>query len=174
VDTACYYLFSTVSQTLAGAFGFLVAMVLYQMQTATQGLGNRINERTVNLQIPDPATFKLALAESNWSLVCSLLKDAPVKPLYLSLHKQEEGSLVKLRDELYNELFKIACIQISLRRCMHWTGSTIMASLAALALTPLIASKGYVAFPAFFLLANVSAACYCLWTFYPLVRNVTK
>ena len=31
MDTACYYTFSTISQTLAGAFGLLVAVVLFQI-----------------------------------------------------------------------------------------------------------------------------------------------
>ena len=32
MDTACYYTLSTIAQTLAGAFGFLVAVVLFRLQ----------------------------------------------------------------------------------------------------------------------------------------------
>ena len=32
METACYYTLSTIAQTLAGAFGFLVAVVLFRLQ----------------------------------------------------------------------------------------------------------------------------------------------
>jgi hypothetical protein len=38
MQIACYYTLSTISQTLAGAFGFLLAVVLYRMQAIGNGL----------------------------------------------------------------------------------------------------------------------------------------
>jgi hypothetical protein len=38
MQTACYYTLSTISQTLAGAFGFLLAVVLYRLQSSSDAL----------------------------------------------------------------------------------------------------------------------------------------
>ncbi len=38
MEIACYYTLSTISQTLAVAFGFLLAVVVYRMQAIGDGL----------------------------------------------------------------------------------------------------------------------------------------
>jgi hypothetical protein len=56
MHVACYYTLSTISQTLAGAFGFLLAVVLYRIQAIGNGLPGKTGAFEVEEIPPSPAS----------------------------------------------------------------------------------------------------------------------
>lgn len=69
-----YYTYSTIAQTLAGAFGFLAAVVLYRLQA----LSNQLQTSATQL-IGDPRTFTIEpfrtlVAYQRWQLFVEHLK----------------------------------------------------------------------------------------------------
>ena len=91
-ENALFYTFSTIAQTLAGAFGFLVAVVLYRMQSITAGMFDRTTDAGRYLK-PNTAIDQAKL-RGNWLQAVTLLEgtepswDAPA-----SGHDENRGTL---------------------------------------------------------------------------------
>ena len=73
---AFYYTYSTICQTLAGAFGFLVAVVLYQIQSVTAGFEVMLNEAGKQRIWPDENKWLGSRAIHDWDKVARLLRDS--------------------------------------------------------------------------------------------------
>jgi hypothetical protein len=108
MDTACYYTFSTICQTLAGAFGFLVAVVIFRVQTI-EGSQSIVFENSYSVikhdSLPTPAKEKLL--------------DAAGRVI-----ERNQADLGR--------------IKVGLRWSLYWTGGTIIGCLALLPTTPLL------------------------------------
>ncbi len=189
MENACYYTFSTISQTLAGAFGFLVAVVLYQIQMVTGRLEN-LRTRFGHMEhLADNKDFTQAENDSDWSTMGILMEaNSPLpmppnafEPEDLLNHEEQrhhyEPKWRALLEGGYYDRFiqharQLASIKKGLERSLKGTGATIGLSLALLMFTPLIAGHGWLAWVC--LVLDVFFASLCLWSYFPLVNSVTK
>lgn len=169
MDTACYYLFSTISQTLAGAFGFLVAVVLYQIQAITGSLGHKLNLVTQHRTFEDPRAFNVAQDGGDWDGIakCLARSSLPANWDATTRHAHEAHKVDTIR-----LIEKLSYIKRSLRLSLRFTGITIGLCLMLLILTPKISGTDW--------LAQLSmgiafvGALVCLLTYFRLVSDVAR
>jgi hypothetical protein len=175
MDTACYYTFSTISQTLAGAFGFLVAVVIYRMQRIDGELVVKLNDAVARRGLSDRLDYLKARDAHDWPTIGMLLRETGVSEtgfLPTPLPPETAKQLNAGRDEFLAILDSLQSIKDRLRKSLEATGLTIFGSLALLALTPLIARSSFLT--GILLLADIGAAAYCLCMYYGLAVGVTK
>ncbi len=181
MENACYYTFSTISQSLAGAFGFLVAVVLYQIQVM---LGRLERGRSMLGDMsyhPGYIRFVQAEREERWSEMADVLEKNPplpappnIPPDYKDMYERHwlyQTSRGHYADYIRNAR-QLASIKNGLERSLKGTGTTIGLSLALLMFTPLIAGHGWLAWLCLGL--DVFFAGLCLASYFPLVNSVTK
>ena len=69
-----YYTYSTVAQTLAGAFGFLVAVVLYQMQNLRKTIEDEFKKPEISVDWDVGSNeWDQARLEKDWSPLANIL-----------------------------------------------------------------------------------------------------
>ena len=167
MEIACYYTLSTISQTLAVAFGLLLAVVVYRMQAIGDGLPGKTGAFE---DIPPLAGQRTPFLElrrrGDWA-----------GDIELATRKLDEIKSVEDREKAVSILLEIkadvntvGAIKSSLEWSLRWTGGTIIASLILLPLTPLFeAGLAWVV-----MVALVTAAVYSLTTYVPLIGDVMK
>lgn len=75
LSNACYYTFSTISQTLAGAFGILVAVTLYRMEAVNSLLRSGVRKIDRYFRdMPSPRAMETAIDESDFAKIADALK----------------------------------------------------------------------------------------------------
>jgi hypothetical protein len=172
MENACYYTFSTVSQTLAGAFGFLVAVVLYQLQgLRTEVLGTfktAIGRRTFPT-IEKKQEITDAILSEDHIRACNILDETP---LNAGVSTEIEMGDKQGREILRVMTLKMVEIRRRMRTALRLTGITIGLSLVLLTITPAIKCVDWLA--GLCLMADVTLACLCIWMYYPLVYSVTE
>ena len=164
METACYYTFSTIAQTLAGAFGFLVAVVLFRMQSLESVLHRiwlRIKDVEHLLASPNQSLLYLSAIKHDWLGVADVLKKA-------SLSRNDRRSrqmLINHSAEFIRVADQLRFIKIDLRSTLMVTGLTIAGSLVALAFTPWVISHGFACIPMTIdvLAAMCSSRCATTW-----------
>jgi hypothetical protein len=146
-----YYTISTISQTLAGAFGFLVAIVLYRMQSIKESLP-LLKEKA------DDARHEAIRASSAPAAAHAMAENE--KSATLAAFKEEEQKLMAVRKELSHSL--------------KWTAGIIIACFAAMPFVNVL-TRGAFYYPSCLgLLCLVCLAAYCVITYLPLVRTVSE
>jgi hypothetical protein len=102
-----YYSYSTIAQTLAGAFGFLAAIVLYRLQAL-----NGHMERIAHHLIGDPRTFvyepfRTLFAYHRWNLFVEAVKkdqdSSNRNPIFKNLNFLDMGAM----DHANNQILSI-------------------------------------------------------------------
>jgi len=133
-----YYTYSTISQTLATAFGLLLAAYVFRMQSyeADQAKVVEEYERAARQDPPDLDTLARQSLRGN------------------------------------RQFSEVEDLARSMGRSLRWTGVTIGLCLFLMPLTNprTFAGAPWVAWT--FLVGTVALAFYCLWLYYPLVKNV--
>lgn len=165
MDTVLYYTLSTISQTLAGGFGFLVAVVLYRLQTISSSLPELANHSlSGGSRGQEVAEASKAATLGNWSRFIEIVKSMEFSDIPAGFAPERSFEL------LQRSLATLASIKKDLRMSLLATYVTIANSLVLLAATPIIASTYWLSVPC--LVFMVVSALICLATFYILVRSV--
>src|SRR5262249_20896601 len=133
VEIAVYfYTYSTIAQTLAGAFGFLVAVVLYLIH----GVNRHIANCTATLVANSPADrdrLRQLHDAGRWDEMIRLHAEAGQQNPALT------GDTNLFTDaqfqEMRREVLRLANVRRELGRSMYMTGLVIMASIVAMPLT---------------------------------------
>ena len=164
LDSACYYTFSTVCQTLAGAFGFLVAIALYRVQGIDQMLYNNCLSWTAGWGLLEVDSLRLA---RDWPRIAEMLRkiENPPQPgirAPLDISKAKFLSLVG----------QLQAVKDDLRHSLELTGLTIGVSLVMIPLTPLIACYRVPA--GILMLADVAMAAWCIHGYYELAKGAAE
>jgi hypothetical protein len=166
LENTCYYTFSTVCQVLAGAFGFLVAVVLYRIQ----GIEHLIHENThlangwgIDLR----GDFHDARKMRDWPAVARILRGIENPP-----NPQNRKSLDEAKEKFLALVDRLQAVKAELRYSLRLTGFTIAGSLALLPLTPLIACCNVLA--GILMTVAVGAAGYCLLGYYKLAEGAAE
>jgi hypothetical protein len=173
VETACYYLFSTVSQTLASAFGFLVAVALYRIQAIEGDLAKRFAERDSFWRVKiEQDAYSRAKRRRDWPVVADALENASEVPYLEASPATAREHERKLKVELVDDLKELVAIKATLRQSLMLTAGTIVVSMFLIASTPKFSCITWLAVPA--LALAIAASIGCLWMYSRLVIGVTK
>jgi hypothetical protein len=169
MDSACYYTFSTVCQMLAGAFGFLVAVVLYRIQ----GIDHMLYENldwTVGWGLESRGEYHAAKKEHDWGSIARMLREieAPPGPT----NPQSRNILEGCKNKFLALHGKLQFIKDRLRSSLTLTGLTIAGSLALLPLTPLIARSNLAA--SILMAVDVAIAGVCLYKYFKLAEGAAE
>ena len=166
MDIACYYTLSTISQTLAGAFGFLLAVVLYRIQALRDGLPGKTSAFDEIAPLSGQRQpFHELRRKGDWAgyIVLATRKLDEIKGV------EDREKAVALLLEIRADVDTAGTIKQSLEWSLRWTSGTVIACLILLPLTPLF-EPGL----AWVLMgATVAAAVYSITTYLPLIGDVT-
>jgi hypothetical protein len=171
--TVCYYTFSTVCQTLAGAFGFLVAVVLYRMKE----IPDQIQDKTLlamaehGRDFAGKPSFRGAILLRKWSDAAKILKNVDLAD-NCSLPQESREFYNQQRDRVVFLLEQLDFVGRGLRTALILTGSVIFLSLLLLLMSPCIAR--YVAFTWICLIGDWLAAGVCLILYFRLAKGVVE
>jgi hypothetical protein len=167
METACYYTLSTISQTLAGAFGFLLAVVLYRLQSLRDGLPGKTGAFD---EIHPLASQRMPFIElrrrADWAGYIELA----TRKLDAITGREDQEKAVALLREIKADVSQIGAIKQALEWSLRWTSGTIIGCLVLLPLTPLF--EPVLAWV--LMVAIVSAAVYAITTYIPLIGDVTQ
>lgn len=168
----CYYTFSTICQTLAGAFGFLVAVVLYRLNEIPELLRKLRSEAEAGRGLDTHRAFVLAMNESNWPEVARTLSQAPFADNFVSDDDSKEY-LNRQRAKFLRLIDQLEFARRGLRNTLALTGWTIFASLGLLFGSPIIIARlgGWTWLVLIVAWLTMGA---CLITYYDLAKGVTE
>jgi hypothetical protein len=168
MENVCYYTFSTVCQTLAGAFSFLAAIVLYQLQGMMGKLGLYALSKVFTYSWDPHEPLADARDRGDFLLLADRLRTA---------HPHGGGTedakdiQCRVKDEILAMAGDIRRLQRDLKETLATTGWIIAISLGLLAFTPLIAKSDVAAGGS--LLVAIGSAGYCLRLYYRLAAGMT-
>ena len=159
LSNTCYYTFSTIAQTLAGAFGFLVAVVLYRIQSLEQLIPN-IAETIQEDLLDQNRDIRNSCLRREWEALLSHLKSKVWRNECVGsvLESQE-----RIKRGLISKIDELRGIRTLLHVTLWVTGTVIGNSLLLIILTPFICSLAVTAYP--FLIVDVMTAIACLVLF---------
>ena len=167
MEIASYYTLSTISQTLAVAFGFLLAVVVYRMQAIGHGLPGKT---CAFEEIPPLAGQRLPFLELRRRADWAGYIDLATRKLDAITGVEDRENAVSLLREIKADVNTVVTIKQDVEWSLRWTGGTIIASLILLPLTPLFeAGLAWV-----LMVAIVTAAVYSITTYFPLIGDVMK
>ncbi len=131
-STVYFYTYSTISQTLAGAFGFLVAVVLYLIQGINTHIGNCATALVANSPA-DRNRLRQLQSSSRWDEMIQLHAEAgqhnPALTTETNRFTDEQFQ------EMRREVVRLASVRRELSQSMYMTGIVILASIVAMPLT---------------------------------------
>lgn len=169
IDSSVYfYTYSTIAQTLAGAFGFLVAVVLYLIQ----GINAHISNCATALVANSPADrnrLRQLQSSGRWDEMIQLHADAGQHNPALT------GETNRFTDEQFQEMrrevVRLANLRRELSRSMYMTGLVILASIVGMPLTAFFFSPT-APVAVSLLTVTIVAAMFCIRGYFRLMVNV--
>ena len=168
---ALYYTLSTICQTLAGAFGFLVAILLYQMQGIVTGIKRDLivtnAYRGQLIAKPGELNWEEAIASEDWHQCLNLLKSHPINLGLVQANSHPEVAQSE-RTATY-AIEKLDRLKSSVRRSAGLTFSAILVSLVLIPFSGIIAAYYFAGWLAISL--PLALAIASLGSYWPLVSS---
>src|SRR5579864_9030311 len=125
LSSAYFYTYSTIAQTLAGAFGFLVAVILYLIQGINVHIGNCAATLVANSPA-DRNRLRQLQGGSRWDEMIRLHAEAGQQNTELSSETNRHTD--EQFQEMRKEVLRLSNIRRELSRSMFMTGLVILAS----------------------------------------------
>jgi hypothetical protein len=163
-----FYTYSTIAQTLAGAFGFLVAVVLYLIQGINLHIGNCAQALVANSPA-DRDRLRQLQSGSRWNEMIRLHAEAG--QANAALTSETNRYTDEQFQEMRKEVVRLANIRRELSRSMFMTGLVILASIIAMPLTAFFFSPTAPAAVSL-LTVTIIAAMFCIRAYLKLMENV--
>jgi hypothetical protein len=168
ISSAYFYTYSTIAQTLAGAFGFLVAVVLYLIQ----GIHSHITNCAAALVANSPADrnrLRQLQSGGRWDEMIRLHAEAgqqnPVLTDDMNRYTDEQFQ------DMRREVARLGRIRRELSSSMFMTGLVILAAIVAIPLTAFFFHcKDPIAVA--LLTITIIAAMFCIRGYLRLMVNV--
>ena len=163
--SAFYYTYSTIAQTLAGAFAFLVAVVLYQLQT----LANRMEstgQSLVSLYPGDTDVIGRRISCHDWEEAIPFFEKGDFSGRGDDLRSFVDTQVRFLKDGVA----KTTAIQAQIRRSMLATGIVVVCCFGLISLTAFLPTVVRWAL----LVLTLAGAAYCLWTYWRLGNKIVE
>jgi hypothetical protein len=163
-----FYTYSTIAQTLAGAFGFLVAAVVFRIQAISARVSDFAGA-VIARSPADPQRLRQIRVEGNWGELISLHAGQNQLNPRLSA---EENELMDLQfQQIRHGVRLLERIQAALNASMYSTGPVILFAIAAMPMTSFwLEPRSPLA--VFMLTLTILAAAFCLWSYFRLMLNV--
>lgn len=178
--TTLHFVYSTISQTLAGAFGILGAFMLFHIHSVNQsikGICTRISQAGQNNQrdhLRGAAHFiKLYLAQENWDDFLKSIDNVSLNKIgwgYILMDEPHFESLKKLLRKQLN--IKKVIINKFTFLTLPLTVITIALSLVLLAFVPSLVNNIFYSKGA--LLLSLLLFILCIFSYADIVRNAFK
>lgn len=171
VDTSVYLqTYSTLASTLAGAFGFLVAVVLYVMQGINMHIGN-CAEALVDGSPADRHRLKQLRSSGKWDEIIQLHAHAGQENR--TLDADENRRMDEQFQEMRRSVAKLGMLRGELSQAMYMTGFVILASIIQMPLTAffLDPSQGPAAA---MLTVTIICAMFCIRGYFRLMLTVVQ
>lgn len=168
ISSVYFYTYSTIAQTLAGAFGFLVAVVLYLIQGIHAHIGNCAAALVANSPA-DRNRLRQLQSGGRWDDMIRLHADAGQQNPVLSddMNRYTDEQFQDMR----REVARLGTVRRELSRSMFMTGMVILASIIAMPLTAFFFHpKDPVAVS--LLTVTIVAAMFCIRGYLRLMVNV--
>jgi hypothetical protein len=163
-----FYTYSTIAQTLAGAFGFLVAVVLFLIQGITTHIHNCAGVLVSNSPA-DRNRLRQLQSGSRWDEMIRLHAEAgqqnPALDSATNLFTDEQFQ------ELRRQVLRLANVRRELSRSMYATGLVILTSIVAMPLTAFYFNP-HDAAAASLLTVTIIASMFCIRAYLKLMVNV--
>src|SRR5579872_2471919 len=163
-----FYTYSTIAQTLAGAFGFLVAVVLYLIQGINAHIGNCAAALVTNSPA-DRNRLRQLQSGSRWDEMIRLHAEAGQQnpALTAETNRFTDDQFQEMR----REVVRLSNVRRELGRSMYMTGGVILASIVFMPLTAFFfAPSDPVA--ASLLTVTIIFAMFCIRGYLRLMVNV--
>jgi hypothetical protein len=169
VEIAVYfYTYSTIAQTLAGAFGFLVAVVLFLIQGIVAHISNCAGALVSNSPA-DRSRLRQLQSGNRWDEMIRLHADAgqqnPALDNATNLFTDEQFQ------EMRRQVVRLANVRRELSRSMYMTGLVILTSIVAMPLTAFFFHP-HDPFAATLLTVTIIVAMFCIRGYLKLMVNV--
>ena len=163
-----YYTYSTIAQTLAGAFGFLVAAVVFRIQTISSRVTS-FAEAVIARSPADAQRLRRIRIEEDWEQLISL--HAGENQLNPQLSPAENELLDLQFQKLRHGVWLLRRVRTVLNDSMYSTGPVILFAIAAMPMTTFwFAAKSPLA--VLMLTLTILAAAFCLWSYFRLMLSV--
>ncbi|MBI3866508.1 MAG: hypothetical protein HY290_31895 [Planctomycetia bacterium] len=168
ISSVYFYTYSTIAQTLAGAFGFLVAVVLYLIQ----GINARIGDCAATLAANSPADrneLRRLLSGARWDEMIRLHAEAgQVNP---AISEESNRFTDQQYHDMRREVLRQGNIRRELSRSMFLTGTVILVSIVSMPLTAFFFHPRD-PFAVSLLTCTILAAMFCIRGYLRLMFNV--
>jgi hypothetical protein len=163
-----FYTYSTIAQTLAGAFGFLVAVILYLIQGISTHIGNCAAALVANSPA-DRNRLRQLQSSARWDEMINLHAQAgqqnPALTSETNLFTDEQFQ------EMRREVLRLANVRRELGRSMYMTGLVILGSIVGMPLTAFFFEPKDPAAVSL-LTVTIVAAMFCIRGYLKLMVNV--
>jgi hypothetical protein len=171
-ENAWFYTLSTICQTLAGGFGFLVAILLYQMQGIRSQLESGLPEARRYRVFPpgDPGESQLtaALILNDWDEITKILGRSVMPP---GVPPQlESDATLHLVMFVFNAS-RLGTIKSKVRQSAILTFCAVIVSLVQLPFAPTLTKSTFLGPPT--LAIPLLMAILAIFSYVPLVISVT-
>jgi hypothetical protein len=166
--TVYFYTYSTIAQTLAGAFGFLVAVVLYLIQ----GIHTHIQTCAATVvanSLADRNRLRQLQSGGKWDEMIRL--HAETGQQNPALTDETNRYTDDQFQELRREVLRLANVRRELNQSMLMTGLVILASIVAMPLTAFFFSPT-APVAVSLLTVTIVAAMFCIRGYLRLMVNV--
>jgi hypothetical protein len=168
IDHSVYfYTYSTIAQTLAGAFGFLVAAVVFRLQAISSRV-DLFAEQVLKGSPTEPSKLREIHVTGDWIRLISLhAGDNQLNPRL----SREQNELMDLQfQQLRHGVLLLSRLKAALFTSLYITGPVILFAIAAMPISyfcldpenPLALAM---------LTACILAAAYCLWNYFRLMLH---
>jgi len=148
--TTLYYTYSTIAQTLAGAFGIIGAFVLFRLQGLNQSIREFATAAWHNLgRTSQQGDMKIPFKTQNWEGFLAAIEDSALSKRRFESGAEtrtlwdfvvEKKDFLRHRESLRRTLKTKGDVMLQLKLVARWTALTIILSLVLLPLSPTLAS----------------------------------
>jgi len=169
--TTLYYTYSTIAQTLAGAFGILGAFTLFRLQSITQSIKG-ICTAIYNGAVCQRNIIKIPFAEEDWNGFSRAIEGRSLDEVIYDRVSISLEQFENYRNKLKTRLIFRETVISYLKATLYLTAVTIALSLFFLPLTPVLAEWIY--FSAGFLIITVILSILCLYKYVQLIKQTLR
>jgi hypothetical protein len=165
-----FYTYSTIAQTLAGAFGFLVAVILYMLQ----GINAHISNCATTLVANSPADrnrLRRLHSSGRWDEMIRLHVESGERNPELTLEMNK--NMAEQFYEMQHESVRLSRVRKDLSVAMYMTGVVILAAIVGMPLTAFFLAATSIA-AMLLLTITCTAAMFCIRAYLKLMEDIFR
>lgn len=162
-----FYTYSTIAQTLAGAFGFLVAAVVFRLQAISARV-DLFAEQVLKGSPSDPSQLREIQVAGDWNRLITL--HAGENQFNPKLSREQNAWMDLQFQQLRHGVLLLSRLRRALFSSLYVTGPVILFAIAAMPITH-FCLEPHNPLALALLTACILAAGYCLWNYFRLMLD---